>query len=68
MASATGAMPETARLKSTANKEAPPTFIGKLRTASSFSATQSAIQSFLGFGPLNCEFEETLTGRRKFGK
>lgn len=48
----TGAIPETVRLKRTANKDNPPTYIGKLRTKSSFLDTQSAIHSLRGFGPL----------------
>lgn len=57
LASATGAIPETVRLRSTANMDKPPTYIGKLRTTPSFLDTQSATQSLFDFDSLYPSFQ-----------
>jgi hypothetical protein len=55
-ASATGAIPEKARLRSTASKETPPTKMGIILMKPSFSDTHSPIQSLCGFTPLYVPF------------
>lgn len=71
LASITGAMPETVRLKRTAKREMPPVYIGKLRTASSLFETHSATQFFFGLGPVYSPSElteaEALMKRGKLG-
>jgi hypothetical protein len=53
-ASATAAMPETARLRRTASREAPPPRMGRPRTSVSLLRTHSPTQSCRGCSALMC--------------